>query len=394
LSVTPAWAYASSVSPWVARTSFVAAVALAGCTGASRATPEDASAPADATAQADAAMSADDATPPDAAASSTRVLVFDGCIPPPLGYCHASIAAGAQALTEIGAAEGMTVDVSSDPAVFAPATLAPYAVVAFLSTDVMNGPLKPFDPWSAPQNPNYMASLLSSAEKAAFEQYMGGGGNYVGIHSATDGDYYWPFYVDMLGAMFTDHSTPNVFQTASIDVEDPTHPATSALPPVWTRADEWYDFDKNPRDVARVLLRLDETTYAAGPKACVADHPLAWCRVYNGSRVFYTALGHTDTSYAEPAFRAHLRGALRWAAGLDAGDCTPRAAPAALPAGTTQCASVPCYPGCRCATTDAGAAACQAITGHDGMPAPNCGTMLCGAGCSCADAGASACACP
>jgi cytochrome c len=330
---------------------------------------------------------------PDASAAP-RVLVFDDCIPPPLGYCHASIPAGAQALSELGAAEGMTVDVSSDPGVFTPDSLARYAVVVFLSTDVMNGALQPFEAWDAGPNPNWMGTMLSASQKAAFEQYMSRGGAYLGIHSATDGDYYWPFYVDMLGAMFTDHSSPGVYQTASLVVEDPTHPATAGLPSPWIRADEWYDFDRNPRDVARVLLRIDESTYDVGPKACVTDHPLAWCRVYQGSRVFYTALGHTTSSYAEPLFLAHLRGALRWTAGLDEGDCTPRPAPQLAPPIGASCGATPCYPGCRCVVGDAAAPACQSISGHDGFPPPNCGAELCSGGCSCADPDASACGCP
>ena len=43
-------------------------------------------------------------------------------------------------------------------------------------------------------------------------------------------------------------------------------------------------------------------------------HPLAWCRDYGGGRSFYTALGHTDQAYADPAFRRHLLGGLRYAA--------------------------------------------------------------------------------
>jgi type 1 glutamine amidotransferase len=43
-----------------------------------------------------------------------------------------------------------------------------------------------------------------------------------------------------------------------------------------------------------------------------ADHPIAWCRERLGGRSFYTALGPTDESFAEPAFLGHLRGTLSW----------------------------------------------------------------------------------
>ena len=63
------------------------------------------------------------------------------------------------------------------------------------------------------------------------------------------------------------------------------------------------------RPHAHVLLRLD------------ADHPLAWCHVVGSGRSFYTALGHPVAAFAEPALRAHLQGAIRWAAGLVPADC-------------------------------------------------------------------------
>jgi hypothetical protein len=52
-----------------------------------------------------------------------------------------------------------------------------------------------------------------------------------------------------------------------------------------------------------------------------ADHPHAWCKSYVGGRSFYTGGGHTQASYAEPAFRAHLLGGIRYAAGRTKADC-------------------------------------------------------------------------
>jgi type 1 glutamine amidotransferase len=44
---------------------------------------------------------------------------------------------------------------------------------------------------------------------------------------------------------------------------------------------------------------------------------MAWYHVYDGGRAWYTALGHTIASYAEPLFLDHLRGGILWAAGMD-----------------------------------------------------------------------------
>ena len=51
------------------------------------------------------------------------------------------------------------------------------------------------------------------------------------------------------------------------------------------------------------------------------DHPIAWCHEYDGGRAWYTALGHTAESWAEPAFLQHVLGGIRTAAGLTTADC-------------------------------------------------------------------------
>jgi hypothetical protein len=70
-----------------------------------------------------------------------------------------------------------------------------------------------------------------------------------------------------------------------------------------------------------VLATLDESSYSGGSMG--ADHPHAWCKTYSGGRSFYTGGGHTQASFAEPAFRAHLLGGIRYAAGVTRADCRP-----------------------------------------------------------------------
>jgi type 1 glutamine amidotransferase len=50
-----------------------------------------------------------------------------------------------------------------------------------------------------------------------------------------------------------------------------------------------------------------------------ADHPIAWCQVIDGGRSWYTAMGHTSRSFAEPLFRRDLLGGIESAAGVAAG---------------------------------------------------------------------------
>lgn len=250
----------------------------------------------------------------DEAPSDTRprVLVFDKCIV----YCHASIHAGADAIRALGDESGFAVDVTDDAAVFTDARLAKYAALVFLSTTVENDDTQPFhtDP-----NPFRDGSIMDAEQKAAFERYITNGGGWVGVHAASDGDYRWPFYVDMVGAMFRDH--PPAGTRAIARVEDPRHPSTADLPAAWTREEEWYNFKSNPRGKVHVLVTFDESSTDAQPKMGTLDHPVAWCRIFRGARVFYTAFGHAPETYAEPLFRAHLLGGIRWAAKLAPGDC-------------------------------------------------------------------------
>ncbi len=225
-----------------------------------------------------------------------RVLVFSRTT----GFRHDSIPAGIAAIRNLG---GFSVDATEDPGAFQPENLRRYRVVVFLNTT---------------------GDVLDPAQQQAFEGYVRGGGGYVGVHAAADTEYDWPFYGELVGAWFRSH--PAV-QPARIVVEDHRHPSTAHLGATWSRADEWYNFRINPRPHVHVLLRLDESTYQGGSMG--ADHPIAWCHPVGAGRAFYTGLGHTVESYAEPAYRAHLLGAIRYAAGLVSGTCTDESPAAA-----------------------------------------------------------------
>jgi type 1 glutamine amidotransferase len=206
-------------------------------------------------------------------------------------FRHASIPAGIAAIESLGAAHGFAVDATEDAGVFTPEGLAPYEAVVFLSTT---------------------GDVLDDAEQAAFEKFIEGGRGFVGIHSAADTEYDWPWYGRLLGAYFLRH--PAV-QQADVVREDPLHQSTRALPETWMRTDEWYNFRTDPRRVAHVLLTVDEASYNPGKGAMGRDHPVAWCHEFDGGRAWYTALGHTPGTYSEPLFRKHLLGGIRFAAG-------------------------------------------------------------------------------
>ncbi|MFF7994294.1 ThuA domain-containing protein [Kitasatospora xanthocidica] len=236
-----------------------------------------------------AVSSAADAAPP-----PFKVLVFSKTN----GWRHDSIPVAVQTLKDLGAANGFTVDATEDDTVFTPANLAGYRAVVFALTT---------------------GDVLNAGEKAAFEGYIRAGGGYAGIHSASDTEYGWPFYGQVVGAYFKSHPAQ---QQARVVVEDRANPSTAHLPATWSRWDEWYNFRTNPRGSVHVLASLDESSYDPGSDR-MGDHPITWCGQVQGGRSWYTAMGHTDESYADPAFRAMLLGGIRLAAGVDQADCGP-----------------------------------------------------------------------
>jgi cytochrome c len=204
------------------------------------------------------------------------------------GYRHKSIGPGVEAIKALGSQYGFRVDHTEDAAVFSDSGLAPYSVVMFLNTS---------------------GDILQDAEQAAFERFIRRGHGFVGVHSATDTEYDWPWYGELIGGYFLSHPA---IQRATLNVNR-ADPATAHLPVRWTRTDEWYNFRSELAPEFEVLLGLDELSYSGGRMG--ANHPLAWHHLYDGGRAWYTGLGHTEESYSEPAFLLHLLGGIQWAAG-------------------------------------------------------------------------------
>ncbi|WP_433535198.1 ThuA domain-containing protein [Micromonospora sp. CA-249363] len=233
------------------------------------------------------------ATPASAADAPYDVLVFSKTA----GFRHDAIPVGIQTIRDLGAANNFTVTATEDAAAFTTSNLAQYEAVVFLNTT---------------------GDVLNATQQTAFESYIGSGRGYVGVHAAADTEYDWPFYGNLVGAWFASHPA---IQQANVKVEDRGHAATGHLPQTWTRTDEWYNYRTNARSTAHVLATLDESSYSGGGMG--ADHPHSWCKSYSGGRSFYTGGGHTQASYAEPAFRNHLLGGIRYAAGRSKADCRP-----------------------------------------------------------------------
>lgn len=217
----------------------------------------------------------------------SKILVFTKTA----GYRHKSIEKGVLTLKELGAANNFAITQTEDSLQFNTSNLKKYQLVLFLNTTM---------------------NVLGENEQKAFENYIKGGGSFMGIHAATDTEYEWPWYGKLVGGYFNGHpNKPNV-REAKIDVVDKNHAATKHLDATWTRSDEWYNL-KNINPNLNVILNLDETSYEGGTNG--ENHPIAWYHEFDGGRAFYTGGGHTESSYDEPAFRQHLIGGISWCLG-------------------------------------------------------------------------------
>ena len=123
-----------------------------------------------------------------------KVLIFTKTA----GFNHAAqILAGTALIQSMGTANGFQADQTSDDTLINPVNLGQYAVVIFLHTT---------------------GDILNATEEAAFQGYILAGGGFVGVHSATDTEYNWPFYGSLIGAYFLNHPA---IQTATVNVADP-----------------------------------------------------------------------------------------------------------------------------------------------------------------------------
>ena len=216
------------------------------------------------------------------------------------GFAHSSIPAGVTAIQQLGVEHHFGVTVTSDAAALV-AALPTHDVVVFLNTT---------------------GDVFDTAQETAFKSWYQAGGGYVGIHAASDTEHGWPWYLDMVGAEFSGH--PAV-QAANVKFLDRVHPitdvidtATSARVETWNTTDEWYNFIATPRDKVHVLAVLDESSYSGGTHG--NDHPIAWCREFDGGRSAYLGMGHTDASYSASIFRGLITNAIEWAGEESGGD--------------------------------------------------------------------------
>jgi type 1 glutamine amidotransferase len=215
------------------------------------------------------------------------------------GWHHESINEGVAAIKALGEKNFFNVTWNQDGVPITEKYLQNFQVIIFLNTT---------------------GDIFKEEEQKAIEKFIQSGKGFVGIHSASDTEYDWPWYTKMVGRMFHIHP---LIQTAKLKLTPNKFQGLEGFTDgqLWT--DEWYEFGPEKISGLNYILAVDEASYS--PKVEWADrnlkgvgmgdfHPIAWYHDYDGGRSFYTALGHLPTDYSNTAFLNHIYAGIYWAA--------------------------------------------------------------------------------
>lgn len=224
------------------------------------------------------------------------------------GWHHPSVSNGIDAVYELAETHNFSVSRQQNAIKITENGLKRFDAVIFISTT---------------------ADIFDEDEQAAFEKYIQSGKGYVGIHAASDTEYEWEWYTQLVGRMFHIHPTQ---QTAKLNILDHNFPGLEHFPNTMLWTDEWYEFGEEKVKGLNYLVSVDENSFDPnvtwgnrdmGPDGKMVDrvgtgmgdmHPISWYHEFDGGRSFYTALGHIEKVYENQWFLDHLYGGIYYAA--------------------------------------------------------------------------------
>ena len=237
-----------------------------------------------------------------------------------------------------GTAAGQCQNTDENPRIFSEENLANYDAILFLnSSDFFSG---------TGGNPGQLFGATNTTESTpqrdAIIDFVQNGGGIAAVHNMTDagaGQTTWDWWDanngnSVVGSTMAGHAATDLNNVAQVQVADHNNLATADLPDQYGFGDEHYNFRRSVRGDHHVLTTLDERTYNPGGNAVGYDHPITWCKLYNGDnindatgtpksysdgRTWITGMGHFGSSYTENGGDNNLVktivGGVRWAAG-------------------------------------------------------------------------------
>ena len=157
--------------------------------------------------------------------------------------------------------------------------------------------------------------------KKAFERYIEEGrGGWVGFHHATllgdfDGYPMWNWFSGFMGGIrFKNYIAPTA--SGTVEVEHTSHPVMQGVSRSFTLShDEWYTFDRSPRNNVQVLAHVNESSYQPASNIRMGDHPVVWINEKMKARNVYFLMGHHADLLKNKDFTTMFGNAILWAAG-------------------------------------------------------------------------------
>ena len=158
---------------------------------------------------------------------------------------------------------------------------------------------------------------LPEDQLAQIKSYINSGKPLIGLRTASHAFQNWKEFDNaVLGGNYHNHHGNALVATARINPDAASHPILKNVAKDFQTAGSLYKTSP---------LAKGTTMLLTGSITNQPPEPMAWTHTYNGSRVFYTSLGHPK-DFDHPAFRTLLVNAIFWA--LDQPAPFPRSATA------------------------------------------------------------------
>jgi type 1 glutamine amidotransferase len=233
------------------------------------------------------------------------------------GYRHSSIPYASMVFKKLGEATGaFSVDTSENQDVFRKGQIHDYDAILMLSTTG--------------------EPIPKGKGQEEFLKFIASGKGLVGIHAATDCHAKWKGYLDVMGGIFDGHPWGSG-SVVTLYNEEPEHPCSHQVPHGYQIKDEIYQYKHDEhftRDKLRILLSLDlkgPNMKKGGMKRKDKDYAVSWVRKSGPTRVFYTNLGHNESTFVDKVALQHMLSGIQYALGDIEADATPSAKLGKLP---------------------------------------------------------------
>jgi putative membrane-bound dehydrogenase-like protein len=147
---------------------------------------------------------------------------------------------------------------------------------------------------------------ITPEQEKALLDFVAGGKGFIPLHCASYCFLSSPKYVELVGAQFQRHET-GIFRTT---ITEPNHPIMKGFGGFESWDETYVHTKHNEKD--RTVLEVR----AEGDR----KEPWTWVRTHGKGRVFYTAWGHDERTWANPGFQNLVERGIRWACGGDPAD--------------------------------------------------------------------------